>query len=113
MQVIDQVTAADIILRQATRGKFFTVRFRKRGDGKMRTLTGRLGVKPQNERSETRPYDAADKCLITVWEPRSAHGRRDDGYRNIPVEGITYLAVDGDRFSVVEPDWDDIQQKQM
>lgn len=72
-------------------GKFFGVKFRKRTDGTIRTMSCRVGVKSNGGGSL--PYDPDKHGLLTVW---SAHDR---GYRHVPADGVIELRAHGQRIA--------------
>jgi hypothetical protein len=61
-------------------GKLFRVDFKKRGDGSIRTMICRFGVK-SHLKGGSRPFDFGDKGLLSVYEPGT-------GYRSIPIDNI-------------------------
>jgi len=71
-----------------TAGKVFAVAFVKRGDGSLRVMNCRLGVK-KHLRGGPQAYDPADHGLIVVYDMASR------GYRSIPVDSITGIEVSG------------------
>jgi hypothetical protein len=68
-------------------GKVFRVDFVKRGDGSLRTMVCRFGVKKYLKGGK-RSFDAGDKGLFTVWE----FGK---GYRSITIDNLILLKTAG------------------
>jgi len=68
-------------------GKVFRVDFIKRGDGSMRTMVCRFGVKKYLKGGK-KAFDAGDKGLFTVWE----FGK---GYRSITIDNLELVKVGG------------------
>lgn len=82
-------------------GRIFTCTFIKRGDGSLRTMRCRIGVH-KYVTGEGMHYDTKEYGLVTVFDMDIAAQLRKEGkdekkaYRNIPIEGIVDLKVDGD-----------------
>lgn len=77
---------AEII--KAQNGKAVTVVFRKRSDGEIRTLNGRLGVVQKLKGGELR-YDPADYKLLTIYDLQK------HDYRSIPLDAVKSVKADG------------------
>lgn len=77
----------------SSRGRFFTVKFRKRTTGEVRTMNARYGVKSKRKGGEP-AYDFASKGLVCVYEPVK------DEYRSIPVEGLLTITINGKEVQV-------------
>lgn len=76
-------------------GRFFGVKFVKRTDGQMRTMTCRLGVQaPPPSSGQHRSWDPEPRGLLNVYDA----GKR--GFRMIPVENIVEIAIRGVRRAV-------------
>ena len=75
---------------------FWTVSFTKRTNGEERTFTGRRHVR-RHLRGGTLPYNRREKRLVGIWIPEQhrRENQKDNGYRNIPVEGIHELKAHG------------------
>jgi hypothetical protein len=84
-----------VAIIEATNGKLFSVEFTKRTTGETRRMTARLGVR-SHLRGGSKGYDAKAKNLITCFDMHA------NGYRNIAVEGLTRLLVDGTWRDVVD-----------
>lgn len=69
-------------------GKFFTVEFIRRSDGKPRLMLARVGVKPDGGGELN--YDPVVHNLMVVYD---VHKK---AYRSIPVDAITYLRAHGE-----------------
>jgi hypothetical protein len=80
-------------------GKFFSVLFKKRGDGQDRRMQARFAVKKgvQGTGTFTTEQKAA-QGLITVYEVGA-----DGGFRNIPVEGLKELTIGGVHYVITTP----------
>jgi hypothetical protein len=80
-------------LRKKVGTRFFGVKFVKRTNNKVRTMSCRLGVyperKPKFQRSLTNP---ADHGLIKVWCADAKN------YRSVPLDNIISLTIDGKRY---------------
>lgn len=77
---------AEIIKGQ--NGKAVTVVFKKRTDGKLRTLNGRLGVTKALKGGEMK-YDPADYKLLTVYDMQK------HDYRSIPLDAVRVVKAAG------------------
>lgn len=77
----------------ATNGKIFGVRFQKRTDNKIRTMSARLGVK-KGLTGAGQKYDPKAKDLITVFSMDAK------GYRSIPLDGLLNVTIDGEDYIV-------------
>lgn len=81
----------------------FEYRNKKRKDGKkVRKLTGRLGVE-KDITGKGQPYNPGDYDLLTVYEQQRDGGKFTPGdstnYRNIPLDGIRVLRVNGQTYT--------------
>ena len=83
---------ADLIFN--TDGRFFTVTFKKKLTGEIRTLTGRLGVTKHLKGGE-KAYSDTEKNLITVFEPGVK------GYRCFGIETLICATIDKEDFLAV------------
>jgi len=79
-----------------TNGKIFTVVFTKRTTGERREMNCRMKVK-KHLKGGGPAYNFKKKNLISVYDLGK------EGYRCIPIEGITHLRVGGKSFKV--EDW--------
>ena len=81
----------------STNGRIFTVTFRKRSDGTLRTMNARLGVKshlnPAATPDPNRPTRDKQHDLVTVFDVQS------EGYSCIPLDSIHQITLDGQTFS--------------
>lgn len=76
-------------------GKFFSVKFIKRTDGRMRTMLCRTGViPPPSPHAGERHWNPDDKGLLQVWD---CHAK---GYRMIPVENLREISAHGQRITL-------------
>ena len=76
-------------------GRFFGVKFIKRTDGTLRSMTARTGVvPPPSPHSGERNWDPDDKGLLQVWDVQKR------AYRMIPAENICELSVHGQRIAL-------------
>lgn len=84
-------------------GQMFTVTFTKRTTGEERTLQGRFGVK-KDLKGGTMKYNPRDKGLFIMWitEESRRNDGKDQGYRAIPAQDISYLAAHGRKFVVAD-----------
>jgi hypothetical protein len=85
--------AEAVTLIKNTKGKFFTVTFIKRTNGKERVMNARLGVKAYLK-GGVLPYDPASKNLLTVYDM----GRRK--YRHINLDTISKLKIGNNEYKV-------------
>ncbi len=98
MQQITQKQAANLIAK--SNGRFFSVLFVKRGDGELREMICRTGVK-KNLKGGEAPYDFSEKKLIPVYDTQAEKKKPgDSGYRCIPIEGIRQISINGADFKV-------------
>lgn len=72
-----------------TDGRFFTVTFKKRTDGEIRTMTARLGVKKHLKGGE-KAFSDKEKGLITCFEMVTG------GYRSFGVDAVICATIDGE-----------------
>ena len=73
-------------------GKFFTVEFRKRTDGTVRTMNCRRGVS-KGVKGVGMSYDPAKKNLLVVYE--IVAGKEENHFRMVNLEDLIYLKHDG------------------
>lgn len=71
-----------------TNGKIFTVTFKKRTTGEVRTLNGRLNVKKYLKGGSLK-YSAKDNNLISVFDVKAM------AYKMIAIEGIIEYKCEG------------------
>jgi len=83
------MTAKEVLHILHRSNQFFYVRFTKRGDGTLREMRCRRGVKTYLKGGKP-AYDPNEKNLVWVWEPAAVgvNGPKDTGYRSISCEGI-------------------------
>ena len=95
------VTVEDVLSLVGDDGTFWNVRFIKRTTGEERTMTGRRGVKKYVKGGGLK-YSRKEKRLVGFWIPEDQRREdgKDNGYRNIPVEGILELKAHGRRWKV-------------
>jgi hypothetical protein len=83
-----QQLAQDI--RERAGGTIFSICFKKRSNGEIRTMHARFGVtKGLKDNGQGRAYDPKDYDLLTVYDV--AHG----GYRSIPLDNILWVRIRG------------------
>jgi hypothetical protein len=91
-------------------GRFFSCRFHKRGNGELREMNCRLGVK-KHLKGGVAAYDREEKNVICVYDPIAEDKKikledgshpRTGGYRSISVEALIYLRVDGCGFNIID-----------
>lgn len=93
--------AANLI--RGTKGKIFTVEWRKRMDGTNRVANGRLNVRRYLHGGELK-YNPWQKNLIPFYDINAGQKAVDrNGYRMIAVEGIISLKTGGVIY--VTPNW--------
>jgi len=91
-----------ISLLKATNGQFFSVQFKSRGTGELRTIVGRTGVRKGVNGSGMR-YNPADHDAITVWDNGNvpnAKGEKSEGHKTVPLNSIRELRAGGAKFRV-------------
>ena len=84
-----------------SRGRFFSVTFTKRTDGKIRHMTARTGVHSSKYSPLTGKglgYNPKSKNLVNVYEMKTHE------YRNINLLGLSNLKINGVPYEVVQPD---------
>jgi hypothetical protein len=91
-KTISRERACDLIANNG--GKFFSVVFTKRTTKSRRKMTCRRGVTSQLT-GGGRNYNPQDHSLLTVFSIG------DKGYRSVPLEGLTSLALGGETYSIV------------
>ena len=89
--IMNKETAVKTILE--SNGKIFTVTFNKRSNSEERVMNCRLNV-TKHLRGGTLGYDPKVKQLIIVWD------LKNEGYRSIPMEGITNLKINNNEYQV-------------
>jgi hypothetical protein len=105
-KTITQSDAARMIRESG--GKLFSVTFTKRGNGALRRMTARTGVR-KGVTGDGLRFNPHDHYLLTVHEfvthpERGERGRlRNMGtqFRSVPVDGIVELRIGGQTFNVV------------
>ena len=78
---------------KSTNGTFFTVVFRKRGNGELRLMNCRTAVRKHTKGGSLK-YDPEKKNLFLVWEGKSHRGN-DAGYRMISLENVEEIREGG------------------
>ena len=78
--------------------KFFTVSFIKRGDGSLRVMNCRKGVKKHLKGGKI-AYDPKSKGLVGIWDAQVEAGK--NAYRMISLEAIKSVVMDGIKYIVV------------
>lgn len=87
------------ILNSIKNGQFFTVTFTKRNSKEVRVMNCRTGVH-QHLKGGKAKYKSDAYDLISVWDPK-AHTEKGNGYRQIPIEGITEINAMGKTWNFV------------
>lgn len=89
----------------ATNGRIFTAKFIKRGDGGVRVMQARIGVKKfKTPNGNGRPWKDKDYNLTTVYDMKELD------YRSIPHEGVYEIKCGK---MVVHLTGDDMARKQL
>jgi hypothetical protein len=102
MKTITKDEAATLI--RASNGRVFTVTTVKRSTGLNRTFRGMLARNAKvGKVGGSLGYNADEKGLIGVYlmagdENRDPDPKKD--YRMLAIEGISYLALDGEKYDV-------------
>ena len=105
MEKIINVAEAKQIIDDIQNGSIFTVKFIKRGDGSLRTMNCRKGVK-KGVTGKGMAYNPAKMNLIAVYDFQKARQLKRDGeseekaFRMIAVEGIKEMIVKGQKYIV-------------
>ena len=89
------VMLKDIFRSIGERGRIFTVTFKKRGDGQIRVMNCRLGVKKGVKGTGKGMYDPA---TLTVYDMQAR------GFRNISLENVISFKTGGRTFTVLPLD---------
>lgn len=76
-----------------SKGKIFSVVFKKRGDGSMRKMVCRTGVRKHLRGGDAR-YNFSEKGLISVFDIQ----KKD--YRTISTESIVEVKIDKQTFTI-------------
>lgn len=74
--------------------KFFSVTFVKRGNGEIRKMNCRKGVKKHLKDGEKK-YNPAEKQLVCVFDVGV------EGYRSIPLDNIKHVKIEKKEYSVL------------
>jgi hypothetical protein len=97
---IEEISLQDAVRKIfESKGRVFSVVFRKRTDGTLRKMNARIGVR-KGVKGVGMAYDATQAGLITV---HTMAGDQDDdggGHRNIPADGIRWLKIGGVEYFV-------------
>lgn len=80
-------------LSNETQGRIFSVYFRKKGDGMMREMVCRRGVK-QHRTGGTLRYDPEALLLLTVYD------MVEKGYRMVNLQTLVSFNIGGETFIV-------------
>lgn len=92
-----EVTRETLVRKiRETKGKFFTVVFRKRSDGTLRTLNGRIGV-AKYVKGTGKSFSASCR-LITVWDAKVPD--KETAYRCFGEESIISAKIGGESYEV-------------
>lgn len=101
---ISKAEAAKILFNYSE-GTVFTVKFIKRGDGSLRTMNCRKGVK-KGVKGVGFSYDPRKKNLVPVYDMQIAAILKKQGnteakaFRMISVEGLTEMTMKGTKYIV-------------
>ncbi len=98
MQSISRQAAVHL-LRSQTKGKFFGVKFKKRTDGTIRVINGRMGVHKYANGGQMR-YNPEERDLILTYDRKSVG--EGSPYRMIPIEGIISICAGNEKYEVSE-----------
>ena len=79
------------LIKQAAGGTIFSILFRKRGDGRLRLMVCRLGVRASYDAAGA-PYDSAEHGLLTVYDMHK------HAWRSIPLDGVKWIKIRGEVF---------------
>jgi hypothetical protein len=90
MLPVSKQVAMDVL--KSTNGTFFSVSFVKRGDGSIRKMLCRTGVKKYTT-GEGLKYDPIEKGLLPVWEINK-------GYKMVPLSNVICFNAHGQEFFV-------------
>lgn len=90
MLPVSKQVAMDVL--KSTNGTFFSVSFITRGDGSLRKMLCRTGVKKYTT-GEGLKYDPIEKGLLPVWEI-------NEGYKMIPLSNVICFNAHGQEFIV-------------
>ena len=74
-------------------GRVFSAAYTKRSDGTERVANGRFNVTKHLKGGEP-AYNRAEKNLLCYYDTNSK------GYRSIPLDGLKWVQVDGERLVV-------------
>jgi len=77
-----------------SRGRFISVKFKKRSTGKLRKISGRIGVR-KGVKGVGMSYTPSDKGLWTIWD------KDDLVHKSIPEE-ILELSINKEHFIIEE-----------
>lgn len=77
------------VMNSIKSGQFFTITFTKRNSKDIRVMNCRTGVKKYLKGGKM-GYNPTSYDLISVWDVQ-AHKEKGNGYRTIPLEGITEI----------------------
>lgn len=80
-------------------GEFFTVKFVKRNSKEERVMNCRTGVK-KHLKGGKMGYNPTAYDLISVWDVQ-AHKEKGNGYRTIPLEGVSEIKAHGEVWKFV------------
>jgi hypothetical protein len=100
MKSIKHQKALELINKIKASGKFFTVTFKKRTTGELRTMTCRGGVS-KHVTGEGLKFDPAKKNLVPVFEVNNQEGKTGkDAYRFISLESVLFISSEGADYRV-------------
>ena len=100
MLSVSNVVAISIL--KATNGQFFSVQFKKRSTGEIRTIVGRTGVR-KGVNGHGMRYNPADHDAITVWDNGNvpnAEGEKSQGHKTVPLNDLREVRAGGAKFRV-------------
>ncbi len=96
---VTRESAVKIILEIKEEGTFFGVKFIKRGNGELREMVCRGGVRKHLKGGEL-GYVPSEKALIGVWDSTVEDNTK--AYRMIPYEGILEVSSGGITYKIVD-----------
>jgi hypothetical protein len=92
---MEMVTVKEMVewIKTGTRGRWFSVRFKKRTNGEDRFMLCKYGVKSRLRGGE-RAYEPNDHNLVWVFD------KHKNNYRSIPIEGVYLIKINGVNYGV-------------
>lgn len=78
----------------AADGRIFGVKFIRRTDGKVRSMSCRTGVKPPPPSPQPRTWEPAQYNLLQVWDMHKK------GWRFVPADSVLEVTTRGQRIAL-------------